>query len=798
MSHTPSKRSNPHDKTTAEKVIHDHKEMPSQPNVIARLMGIDAIPTPAKGAVIIQAEETSDMKPPSSTTEIKVISPRSGQFKQANWSLLSYLSKNGDSRHCRRKMRVPGRSRSRQRHPQEDLLEKIKEDFQAWQTSKALECARTVAALGNSSKNLDGRCIQIIAQENLRKEKMARYGYGNRKSECSLKNVVQESDSENAGKVAAEAKSEERVIRVRRVSHCATSENFRGLVVGKDGHNHSISEKLRSPARIVLLKPSSGIIVNDREPLFRLSKVKRDDNMEEFLQEVKERLQKELKVNATGELSTITWGTEPKQFVRDTAKHIKQTVTKDLGKRLSRSESFRAFRGDRKRNDVTEGTKHASPEHDTIDTRNILANRPESVTSRTETVSPKKDGKESTNLFPVRSRGRVRSLTDVSLTGIDFDEQSCTSECLMKNNILSPRILVRSFSAPESGISQGRLFLEDNVGGRKHEVSDVASESAAVTSKNSSSFSFRGTVSSLRHSFSLRRNLFGRKTHWSKKPSLGEFHPQMAIGMTPSPPETFNLFKVTQANFTELPPSPVSPLEVGHSSRHFFSDLNCTLPELSPKCPSEFEAPCSELSYMTVETACNQDKAYIREVLIAAGLYDDGSLDNKANARVDSMARPICDFFEEIEDIYYCRDKSGDHDTGLCNNSGENATDHRVLFDLANEALQSLVETAKTGSSLRQWVIDSTGVSRGRKLVDEVWQQVQTLRNPQMQEMQTIDSMVAYEIRKSAWAEVLYEDLYVVGRKIERAIFDELIEDIVQGFNLTKPRRSKDAYSSQN
>jgi len=48
-----------------------------------------------------------------------------------------------------------------------------------------------------------------------------------------------------------------------------------------------------------------------------------------------------------------------------------------------------------------------------------------------------------------------------------------------------------------------------------------------------------------------------------------------------------------------------------------------------------------------------------------------------------------------------------------------------------------------------------------------------------MQEMKTIDSMVAYEIRNSAWAEVLHEDAYVVGRKIERAIFDELIEDLL-------------------
>jgi hypothetical protein len=56
-------------------------------------------------------------------------------------------------------------------------------------------------------------------------------------------------------------------------------------------------------------------------------------------------------------------------------------------------------------------------------------------------------------------------------------------------------------------------------------------------------------------------------------------------------------------------------------------------------------------------------------------------------------------------------------------------TDHRMLFDLANEALQSLVvESSKAGSSsLRRWVVDCTGVARGKKLVDEVWQQVSDL-----------------------------------------------------------------------
>ncbi|CAM0150789.1 unnamed protein product [Urochloa decumbens] len=392
--------------------------------------------------------------------------------------------------------------------------------------------------------------------------------------------------------------------------------------------------------------------------------------MSRFLKEVKEMLQKELKAaNATtSDLDTTAWGAaEPKQIARDIAKQTKESFTKDLSKRLSRSESFRAFRGDRKRKEATTTKLQASPEHVRILTRSILAHRLESVASRTETVSsPRKDDEESMSSCSITSRERVRSLADVSPSpsgiGIGFGVQSFRSECLMRHkddSVSSARALFRSFSAPESGFSLGRLFGDGSARSSTHEASE------------------------------------------------------------------------------------------GHAA-------------------------------MTCKNTCNQDKAYIREVLVAAGLYDDGSLDNKANARLDSMARPICDdTFEEVEDIYYYRGNYCDDAIGMYSGSGGNAMDHRMLFDLANEALQSLVQAAKTGSSLQQWVIDSTGVSRGRRLVDDVWQQVQTLRNPQMQEMQTIDSMVAYEIRKSSWAEVLYEDVYVVGRKVERAIFDELIEDLL-------------------
>ena len=393
----------------------------------------------------------------------------------------------------------------------------------------------------------------MIAQENLRKQKMARYGFANSKA-----NVVQQSDSESAANkvaVAAEPKPEEKAITVlKRATPCAAaSEKSEDFEAGKDGHHHRATvEELGSRTPILLLKPSTS---DGQQPLFGLPKVNRDGNMSRFLQEVREMLQKELKANATTELNTITcWGTEATQISRDLAKQAKQTVAKDHGKRLFRSESFRGFRSDRKRKEAT--TKNASPEHVRIVARNILAHRLKSVTSITETVSsPNKDDEESLSSCSIASRERVRSLADVSPSGIDdgLGEQSFRSECLMKHkdDRVSPaRALFRSFSAPELGFSIGRLFGDGSVRSATHEASDIASEGAAsMTSKRNATLGFiRGTVSSLRNSFSLRRNLFRRRTHWSKKTSLGELHPQMAIGTTPSPPEAFNLFKVAQAS----------------------------------------------------------------------------------------------------------------------------------------------------------------------------------------------------------------------------------------------------------
>uniref|UniRef100_A0A453TBL6 DUF4378 domain-containing protein n=1 Tax=Aegilops tauschii subsp. strangulata TaxID=200361 RepID=A0A453TBL6_AEGTS len=367
-----------------------------------------------------------------------------------------------------------------------------------------------------------------------------------------------------------------------------------------------------------------------------------------------------------------------------------------------------------------------------------------SVMARTEAMSPTKvtgRGPRGSRWSPLRAGAGVngrqspdrdprRSPAKLHDDGVDFIAAS-------------PRALLRSFSAPAAGCS-----------------SDASSEGEQKMVGRSRSFSiFRGTVASMRQSLCLGGGA-GKLLlmHLSRK--------------KPSSP---------------APPSPVSPLEV-HGGRHFSGDLNCTFlpessPRWSPRCSSEFEASVGgespwEWKADAAAESEDPDTAYVREVLVAAGLFDDD--DDAAVARTDSIAISD-DVFEEVEDGYYYR-RLRRRDDGAGEEEELGAADRRrLLFDLANEALQAGARSAVSSSSpscLRRWVVECNNGSppssrvRGRELEDEVWRHVARA---------TGDGTAEREVGRSPWVpEALCGDACAVGRKIERAIFDELVGDVVR------------------
>ncbi|KAF7099033.1 hypothetical protein CFC21_100721 [Triticum aestivum] len=381
-----------------------------------------------------------------------------------------------------------------------------------------------------------------------------------------------------------------------------------------------------------------------------------------------------------------------------------------------------------------------------------------SVMARTEAMSPTK----TTGRAPRGSRwSPLRAGAGVNdRQGTDRDPRRSPAKLHDDEGIdfvaASPRALLRSFSAPAAGCS-----------------SDASSVGAEKMVGRSRSFSiFRGTVASLRQGLCLGGGA-GKLLlmHLSrKKPS--------------SPASPCQNFLAGLA-----PPSPVSPLEVS-GGRHFSGDLNCTFlpessPRWSPRCSSEIEASVGggespwEWKADAAAESEDPDTAYVREVLVAAGLFDDDD-DDATAARTDSIVISD-DVFEEVEDGYYYR-RLRRRDDGAGEEEELGAADRRrLLFDLANEALLAGARPAVSSSSpscLRRWVVEcnngapSSSGPRGRELEDEVWRHVARA---------TAEGTAERDVGRSPWVpEALCGDACAVGRKIERAIFDELVGDVVR------------------
>ncbi|KAF7027266.1 hypothetical protein CFC21_039324 [Triticum aestivum] len=743
--------------------------MLGQPSVIARLMGMEdhhhqhAL-VPATATTIVQAS--------GRTTTISVLKPSSSQAEQPKCGPLGAhhgRRVGGDYyRYCLNKMkprrRRARRDRRRREHPQEELLHQIKEGFRAsWQLASmastplgteedtAMADASGRRSGGRVAGLLDGRCIQRIAQENLRREKMARYGYGGRQS-----SVEGEEGGVKALVVGLKKKNDEESEQRHGGSEVSASDEFSGEHGDHDQMSTTSPEKLRGvPAtRIAILRPATGATrgaAGDHGSATPSWKAVRDGgmDMEDFLREVKERaerLKDEMKAKADGPGDAVAkarrgWGSVgdgPERTAHDTARQIREAV----GKRLSRLESFRVFRGDRGRRDGS-----LSPEHRML----------RSVMARTEAMSPTKTtgrGSRGSRWSPLRAGAGVNDRQSP-----DRDPRRSPAKLHDDDGVdfvvASPRALLRSFSAPAAGCSSG-----------------ASSEGAEKTVGRSRSFSiFRGTVASLRHSLCMGGGA-GKLllTHLSrKKPS------------SPASP---------RQNFLSAgPPSPVSPLEVS-GGRHFSGDLNCTfLPESSPRwnprCSSELEASVGggespwEWKADAAAESDDPDTAYVREVLVAAGLFVEDD-DEAPVARTDSIAISD-DVFEEVEDGHYYR-RLRYRDDGAGEDEELGAADRRrLLFDLANEALLAGARPAVSSSSpscLRRWVVEcndgapSSSRPRGRELEDEVWRHVARA---------TADGTAERDVGRSPWVpEALCGDACAVGRKIERAIFDELVGDVVR------------------
>lgn len=179
----------------------------------------------------------------------------------------------------------------------------------------------------------------------------------------------------------------------------------------------------------------------------------------------------------------------------------------------------------------------------------------------------------------------------------------------------------------------------------------------------------------------------------------------------------------------------------------------------------------------------DQAEAYIRDLLVASGFYG-GSCDTVLS-RWDPLARPISNrVFDKVEESYK---KLAKDNEGSTEADGEKKVDHKVLLDLLNEALSTVLGPPVGMSRFRRKIMGSTMLSapHGKKLLDCVWEIIRVhVYPPADKSCYSLDGMVARDLGSIPWSGLIDDEMNALGRDMESMIIGGLVDEIVKDMQL--------------
>ncbi|KAL5538590.1 hypothetical protein UlMin_045512 [Ulmus minor] len=803
------------------------------PSIVARLMGMETMNMDTKSAFQPIDKKIDDTRIKCSKKELNgrgLIGHVSSNSNSSEHMLQdsSYLNRDRDS--ARWSNAHKSGKPKRREHPQEEELQKFKKDFVEWQAARFRERSRIA--------EIESMPPQVLTQEDLNKVKMEFYAKPGRTASDkpvrpkghSLKSKEHERDGleHHADQVEPFLFDQRESISSRSRSR-STSRDF------EQSSMMNSNQKLNAPSaptRIVILKPGPDKLCNHEESWSSSPTTSEQrGSIEDFLEEVKERLKCEIQGKMLKKGSVVRGSgietpyserpSDPKQIAQNIAKQVRDSVSRDIGRNLLRSESTRSYKSENQFNGPS------SPEFINRDTRRFVSERLKNVLKR-----------ETDKHTVVAGHSRSYSVLDLDCemvrhnqggdTSRDGNEVSCSEIVKDERDMqtrsfrhgpgddgvlhreLSPRNLVRSLSAPVSGTSFGKLLLEDRhvlTGAhirRKHEAIEGVSLDKKKQKKER--FNFKEKVSSFRYSFSLRGRLFGKKIQSGVGSHVCEHYPVKNIM---SGPTVLANFGERHENFTEVPPSPASvcssaqedfwrPLDhytplstqdVTPSEEYVlpqaFREINSNLSELRRQLnqlesdePNETIIEKNPVDAEIFELG-NPAEAYIRDLLVASGLYDGSS--DKYLSRWETFAKPISiSVFEEVEESYKKLDK--DHESSLKDQS-EKKIDRKMLLDLLNEALSTVLGPPLAMSKFRRKLMNSSTFPplHGKKLLDSVWKiMCECLYPPTERFYHSLDGMVARDLRLIPWTVTMDDEVNTLGKVMESLIIGDLIHEILE------------------
>lgn len=173
----------------------------------------------------------------------------------------------------------------------------------------------------------------------------------------------------------------------------------------------------------------------------------------------------------------------------------------------------------------------------------------------------------------------------------------------------------------------------------------------------------------------------------------------------------------------------------------------------------------------------DQAEAYIRELLIASGLYD-GSRD-KYISRWDPLGKPISNqVFEEVEESYkqLTKDEEGYIKDQL------QKINHKLLCDMLNEALPSILGVPSTMSRFMKHAVGPMPrPPQGKKLLERAWEIVGVYVHPPWDRaFQSLDNIVARDLSSTPWSGLIDEDVNALGKDMECQIIGDLIQEMIK------------------
>ncbi|KAI0514142.1 hypothetical protein KFK09_010176 [Dendrobium nobile] len=375
----------------------------------------------------------------------------------------------------------------------------------------------------------------------------------------------------------------------------------------------------------------------------------------------------------------------------------------------------------------------------------------------------------------------------------------------LSDEAMSPSNFDGSFFSSATGSAEDGRVATEAQNFQNHETSK--NDSVTVKTRKKDLFDIKSTVSNLKRNLGLRGKFFGKKAFSMGESTVDTIH---HVKLNETAPLLIRNFVIVQDNSTEVPPSPVScpcspinehhspispfedPFGDGHSSTQVSSELSMSLSGENYWFTTEFGSRSEHVEnercgmatqtrlYESNETILTEGcgEAYVRDILVVSGLYRACWPLYQAISRMDGQVKLIslC-VFDEVEEKFR-KLKTVDDDNSTMS-LGDIDIDRKMLFDLVNEALTSVLDSSLTQLMKKRLSQYHTQLPHGRKLLDDLLIQIQIYSNPKVEQPQSIDDIVVWDLKLMPLLTAAHEDISSLGREIEWVIMRELIDDLL-------------------